>query len=78
MKDKFNFWDEICGTLPFRRLGLKKITPYSLEVFDTWYFNHYPYLKKYFSKDSLKDQRVLEIGLGFGSVGEYLALNSKE
>ena len=53
MKDKFNFWDEICGTLPFRRLGLKKITPYSLEVFDTWYFNHYPYLKKYFSKDSL-------------------------
>ena len=78
MKDKFNFWDEICGTLPFRRLGLKKITPYSLEVFDTWYFNHYPYLKNYFSKDSLKDQRVLEIGLGFGSVGECLALNSKE
>ena len=73
-----NFWNEICGTVPFRRLGLKKITPYSLEVFDKWYFNHYPYLKKYFSEDTLKDKSVLEIGLGFGSVGEYLALNSKE
>ena len=73
-----NFWNELCETVPFRRLGLKKITLYSLEVFDKWYFNHYPYLKKYFSEDTLKDKSVLEIGLGFGSVGEYLALNSKE
>lgn len=75
---KDNFWDEICGTVLFKRLGLKKITPYSLEVFDKWYFNHYPYLKKYFSKDRLKGKRVLEIGLGFGSLGEYLAIYSEE
>jgi len=38
-----NFWEEICGTVAFRRLGLKKITPDSLAIFDAWYFDHYPY-----------------------------------
>ena len=78
MFDKDNFWEEICGTVAFRRLGLKKITSDSLAIFDDWYFDHYPYLKKHLPKNKLKDKSVLEIGLGFGSVGEYLALNSKE
>lgn len=78
MLEKEDFWEEICGTVAFKRLGLKKVTPDSLAIFDAWYFDHYPYLKKYFSKNELKDKTVLEIGLGFGSVGEYLAMNSEE
>ena len=35
MKDKINFWDEICGTLPFRRLGLKKIKSFRRFAYDS-------------------------------------------
>jgi len=73
-----NFWNELCGTNAFRNLGLKEINPESLKIFDSWYMNDmYPYLYKYLQFDHLKDKSVLEIGLGFGTVGERIFLSAK-
>ena len=72
------FWDEICGTARFRSLGLKEISPESLKKFDSWYMEYYPYLHKYLPLKQLKDKSVLEIGLGFGTIGEKLFLSAKK
>jgi ubiquinone/menaquinone biosynthesis C-methylase UbiE len=73
------FWEELCGTSAFRALGLNEINAGNLKKFDEWYlYDTYPYLlQKYIMLNELHDKDVLEIGLGFGTVGEKLFLNSK-
>ena len=72
------FWDELCGTNLFTQLGLTEISPSSIEIFDTYYLNFYSYLqKKYIIPENLKNKKVLEIGLGFGTVGNILLQHSK-
>jgi len=72
LKNK-DFWNELCGSNLFNYLGLKEINMESLQVFDDYYFNTlYPYLKDYMSLDRIKDRSVMEIGLGFGSLSQYL------
>lgn len=77
--DKKNplFWNELCGTHFFKSLGLKEVNKESLDIFDKAYFDYYPYLKSYLNIQNLERKDVLEIGLGFGTVSEYLAINSK-
>lgn len=73
------FWNEICGTQAFKSLGLTKINKKSLDVFDTWYMDDmYPYLYKYLNLPNLRNKTVLEIGLGFGTVGQKLFLKAKK
>jgi len=67
------FWDELCGSSFAVSLGIKRITPDNLRRFDECYFSFYPYLYKYFLEESLKDRRLLEIGLGYGTLGQALA-----
>ena len=68
---KNNYWDYLCGSSDWKRLGLQYITPKSLETFDNWYLeDFYPYLKKYLPVSL--DGNVLEIGLGFGTVSQFL------
>jgi len=74
---KLNFWDEICGTIAFQELGLTSVTHENLKIFDEWYFKFYPYLNKYLPKGLIKNKNVLEIGLGFGSVGNFIFKQSK-
>jgi len=62
------YWDEPCGTNAYEKLGFK-----SHEEFDHWYFNFYPYLEEHIPFDSVRGQRVLEVGLGMGTVSERLA-----
>ena len=64
------FWSEPCGSISFKKLGFKN----SLE-FDKWYFSFYPYLARHIPFDSVADKRILEIGLGMGTVAEKLASN---
>src|SRR3990170_5312657 len=72
------FWKELCGTNAFNHLGLKKIDKKSLGIFDRWYLDEmYPYLFKYLNIRNISKMRVLEIGLGFGTVGQYLFMKSK-
>jgi SAM-dependent methyltransferase len=67
------FWDELCGTSLARSLGITEITPESLDRFDDAYMGYYPYLGRYLAKLPVEGRRVLEIGLGFGTVGQIVA-----
>jgi SAM-dependent methyltransferase len=72
------FWDELCGTALARELGLTGRDRQTLERFDRAYFEFYPYLLDYVNRFVLADRRVLEIGLGYGSLGEAIASRGAE
>ena len=67
------FWDELCGSWLAVSLGIKEMTPDNLRRFDDAYFSLYPYLSEYFLRESLQGKKVLEIGLGYGTLGQALA-----
>jgi SAM-dependent methyltransferase len=66
------FWNDICGSNAANGLGLTDRTLNSLRVFDSWYFGFYPYLMPFINKALSQSQSVLEVGLGYGSVGQTL------
>lgn len=67
------FWNEICGSERARSLGIRDVSPESLRRFDEAYMQQYPYLERYLFLDDLAGKRVLEIGLGYGTLGQLLA-----
>lgn len=67
------FWTELCGTTLARSIGVTDASPASLDRFDRWYFDFYPYLEKQIDFAALAGKRVLEVGLGYGSVAQRLA-----
>jgi SAM-dependent methyltransferase len=67
------FWNELCGTTLARSLGVTDSSPTSLQRFDDWYFKFYPYLERHIPFSALSGRRVLEVGLGYGSVSQRLA-----
>jgi SAM-dependent methyltransferase len=72
------FWDELCGTRLARQLGIDIVDDESLRRFDNAYMARYPYLWRYLELDAVRGQRLLEIGLGFGTVGQLLACSGAE
>lgn len=67
------FWNELCGTtLARRKLGTIQRTPEDLRRFDDVYLDFYPYLEGYFPEAEVRGKRVLEIGLGYGTIGQLL------
>ncbi|MGH7430048.1 MAG: class I SAM-dependent methyltransferase [Candidatus Methylomirabilaceae bacterium] len=68
------FWNELCGTGLARSLGISEPTRENLRRFDDAYLRFYPYLGQYVFAQDLQGQRVLEIGLGYGTLGQVLAL----
>lgn len=66
------FWSELCGTAIARDLGVSDDSKKSIELFDDYFFKFYPYLNKYVPYELFKGKKILEIGLGYGSVGEKL------
>ena len=67
------FWDELCGSGLARSLDITEITAGSLARFDAAYLGYYPYLVRYLDALPVEGRDVLEIGLGFGTVGQVLA-----
>ena len=67
------FWNELCGSGLARSLGITENTPEALGKFDEAYLAMYPYLSPYVTQEELSDRRVLEIGLGYGTLGQLLA-----
>ncbi len=65
------FWNELCGTHLARQVGVEDSSAESLARFDRAYWDLYPYLAGYLPWHS--GERLLEIGLGYGTVGQYLA-----
>ncbi len=66
-----DFWSELCGTHLARLVGVEDASAASLGRFDRAYMDLYPYLERYLPWRS--GERLLEIGLGYGTVGQLLA-----
>jgi SAM-dependent methyltransferase len=67
------FWDELCGSGLARQLGVTDASPESLRRFDEGYLALYPYLRDYLPKERFNGRKVLEIGLGYGTLGQLMA-----
>jgi SAM-dependent methyltransferase len=68
-----SFWDELCGTTLAQQLGITDADEQSLERFDRAFLGEYPYIEKYLPTPSPDRERLLEVGLGYGTVGGLLA-----
>ncbi|MCP3902012.1 MAG: class I SAM-dependent methyltransferase [Planctomycetes bacterium] len=71
--DNAGFWNELCGSGLARMVGITDASPESLKKFDDAYFGIYPYLARYVTDEALAGKDVLEIGLGYGTLGQFLA-----
>lgn len=67
------FWDELCGSWLARREGINGRSAADLSRFDLAYLGFYPYLLEYLAADRFEGKAVLEIGLGYGTIGQRLA-----
>lgn len=67
------FWDELCGSTMAQAFQIKDRSLNSLQKFDEIYFNHYPYLLKHVPVEKFKGKKVLEVGLGYGTLGMKIA-----
>jgi SAM-dependent methyltransferase len=72
-KRNSEFWDELCGSQLAKTLGITDSSKASLKKFDDWYFDFYPYLFDHIPFHTFKGQKILEIGLGYGTVSQRLA-----
>jgi SAM-dependent methyltransferase len=69
------FWNELCGTGLAKHLNITDHSVESLRKFDAAFFDIYPYLESIVQPQAMAGKGVLEIGLGYGSVGQRLAEN---
>lgn len=67
-----DFWDTLCGWNMAREAGITGDEPDDLRRFDDLYLSYFPYLADYVNAD-LSGKKVLEVGLGFGTLGQLLA-----
>ncbi|MHC2252443.1 SAM-dependent methyltransferase [Bradyrhizobium embrapense] len=67
------FWDELCGSVAARAWGITDSSMESLRCYDENYFRFYPYLESFIDWNAMRGKRVLEIGLGYGSVSQKIA-----
>jgi SAM-dependent methyltransferase len=72
------FWNELCGSALARSLGITEHTPEALRRFDEAYMALYPYLASYVFQEDLRGRRVLEIGIGYGTLGQVIAARDCE
>jgi SAM-dependent methyltransferase len=66
------FWNELCGSGLARSIGITDRTQESLRKFDEAYMAMYPYLARYVTAENLTGKRTLEIGLGYGTLGQLI------
>lgn len=66
------FWEELCGTGLAQALGITSKDPQALNQFDAGYFAMYPYLKQYVDRFPVSGKRILEVGLGYGTLSQYI------
>jgi SAM-dependent methyltransferase len=67
------FWDELCGSNLAREVGITDASAESLARYDDAYFALYPYLLDYFPPEEIEGRKLLDVGLGYGTLGERLA-----
>lgn len=67
------FWDELCGTTFARDHGIADRSLEGLRRFDRTYLDFYPYLLQRVPVSTMRDLAVLEVGLGYGTLGQKIA-----
>jgi SAM-dependent methyltransferase len=67
------FWDELCGTALARSLGIADHSADALRRFDAAYLAFYPFLTRHVPVTGFAGLRVLEVGLGYGTLGQLIA-----
>lgn len=67
------FWNELCGSHLARSLGVTDNSRESLKRFDDWFLDFYPYLSRHIPFQAFKGGKVLEVGLGYGTVAQKIA-----
>lgn len=72
------FWEELCGSSLARAVGITDNRAESLSRFDHAYMTMYPYLASYVTSEDLSGKRALEIGLGYGTLGQFIASHGCE
>jgi SAM-dependent methyltransferase len=72
------FWNELCGTGLAQQLGLTDHSLESLRRFDDAYIDFYPYLLHRIPVDRFKERKVLEVGLGYGTLSQKIAESGAE
>jgi SAM-dependent methyltransferase len=73
-----HFWDELCGSALAHQLGVADASATSLRRFDEAYLELYPYLEGYLDGRALAGCRVLEVGLGYGTLSGRIAERGAE
>lgn len=66
------FWTELCGSAMARHIGVTGRTKEDLVEFDRAYMDAYPYFDAYIEESDLEGKRVMEIGLGYGTLSARL------
>jgi SAM-dependent methyltransferase len=72
------FWDELCGTQLAQTLNITPGSTQAIETFDHAYFNMYPYLTDCVPAGGFGGKKVLEIGLGYGTLGQHLCRHAEQ
>ena len=71
-----SFWDEPCGTTRLEHLGFSATAQSDRAAqlaFDAFFWEFYPYLDKHIPFAKMAGKRVLEVGLGMGTMSERIA-----
>jgi len=71
-KSNAEFWDTLCGWGLAQQAGITGDRADDLARFDALYFSFYPYLERYLD-EPLEGKKVLEVGLGYGTLGQAIA-----
>jgi SAM-dependent methyltransferase len=66
------FWHELCGSSLARQLGVTQRDASSLARFDDGFLAFYPYLLQEIPVAAMRGLAVLEVGLGYGTLGQKL------
>lgn len=72
-RENAEFWNTLAGTQLAESLGLRDFSSEALARFDREYFDYYPYLLEYVDLPGMRNKKVVEIGLGYGSLGQKIA-----
>lgn len=72
-QDSLAFWNSWCQSYNSGNVVLNEITPEALANYDRAYLAYYPYLLKRIGAEEMFGKRVLEVGLGFGTLGQKIA-----
>jgi ubiquinone/menaquinone biosynthesis C-methylase UbiE len=66
------FWNEVCGSGFARQLGITEDSRKSLEKFARACLDFYPYLMHHVRTSEMSGRKVMEVGIGYGTLGQKI------